>query len=89
MSSRTSRCAVGYARSGPRHDAGGGERAASEAAADYYLMTDAAWKIFSKEEADLMARNTKGRIKIEKVVTDAAGTNNDVMHEHFNGGAPA
>jgi hypothetical protein len=61
----------------------------NEAAADYYLMSDPAWNTFSKKEAELMVRNTKGTIKIEKVVQMPLYDINDVMHKYFDGRAPA
>ena len=61
----------------------------NEAAADYYLMTEDAWNTFSKEEAELMTRNTNGRIKVEKVVKMPLYDINDVMHKYFDGRAPS
>lgn len=55
--------------------------------ADYYLMSDAAWNTFSKEEAEHMEQFTNGTIKIKKVVKMPLLNINDVMDEHF-GGAP-
>ena len=55
--------------------------------ADYYLMTEAAWNTFSKEEAEHMTRATGGTIKIEKVIKMPLLDINDVMSQHF-GKAP-
>lgn len=57
--------------------------------ADYYVMTEPAWNTFSKEEADHQARQTQGRIKVEKVIKMPLLNVNDVMRDHFGGKAPA
>jgi len=55
--------------------------------ADYYLMTNSAWNTFSKEEAEHMARATRGAVRIERVIKMPLLEINEVMTKHF-GGAP-
>jgi FkbM family methyltransferase len=56
--------------------------------ADYYRMTDSALNTFSKEEADHVVRETAGNVKIEEVVKMPLVNVNEVLDEHFKGGAP-
>lgn len=67
--------------------AGIGVPKASEA--DYYVMSEPSWSTFSREEAEHQVEITNGRITIEEVRKMPLLDINEVMDEHFGGGAPA
>jgi FkbM family methyltransferase len=67
-------------------EAGIGVTSAREA--DYYVMTEASWNTFSKEEAERQAEISNGAISIKEVIKMPLLDINEVMAEHFPG-APA
>jgi FkbM family methyltransferase len=55
----------------------------AEREADYYVMTDASWNTFSKEEAEHQEKVSSGRIKIKEVIKMPLLNINQVMKDHF------
>jgi FkbM family methyltransferase len=56
--------------------------------ADYYRMSGSAMNTFSKEQAEQVVRETNGKVTIQEVVKMPLVNINEVLDEHFNGGAP-
>jgi FkbM family methyltransferase len=56
--------------------------------ADYYRMSGSALNTFSKEQAEQVVRESNGKVTILEVVKMPLVNINEVIEEHFDGGAP-
>jgi hypothetical protein len=57
--------------------------------ADYYVMSDPSWSTFDRAEAEHQVKATRGKVTLKEVRRMPLLDVNDVMAEHFQGGAPA
>lgn len=57
--------------------------------ADYYVMSEPSWSTFDRAEAEHRVKATEGKTTIKEVRKMPLLDVNDVIAEHFRGGAPA